>query len=319
MSNNNEHHQRYRIKSVATITGLSTHALRKWEERYDLIQPIRSENGYRTFSEEDVQLLLFITTKLKDGESIGQVAQAGSALLREAMQQVPANLSLIPSVYQTDTQELLQAAREQNINGINQKFDHWIRSIGLQEAIVKVIFPLLQLIGDLWHQGGISISGEHCVSQLVRQYLLTAIKQERSPDKAPAIVACVPGDYHEIPPLTATFFLQQLGWQGTYLGPNVSFDILQTALHRKLPQLMILSCMMEPAEDTVHNWVQHIIRDIQPQCVVAVGGVGLSSYLGLFKEHGIPYLQKIQDVNLFTPNSRMPNSVNMRFIPSSIA
>ena len=73
MSNTNGHQQRYRIKSVANITGLSTHALRKWEERYDLIYPIRTTNGYRTFSEEDIQLLLFIKTKLKDGESIGQV------------------------------------------------------------------------------------------------------------------------------------------------------------------------------------------------------------------------------------------------------
>ena len=59
-------------------------------------------------------------------------------------------------------------------------------------------------------------------------------------------------NYHEIAPLTATLFLQNLGWHSTFLGPNVSFEILQTALRRKQPQLMILSCMLEPTEDLVY-------------------------------------------------------------------
>lgn len=303
MSNTNGHQHQYRIKSVANITGLSTHALRKWEERYNLIQPIRSHNGYRTFSEEDIQLLLFIKTKLKEDQSIGQVAQMGSAVLRKAMNQMPLPLSLIPPPFQPDVEGLVRAARQPNPEKIQHKLDHWIKYLSLEEAMMKIIFPVLQLVGELWHQGGISISGEHYVSQLVRQYLLTAIKQNSSGEKPQCIVACVPGDYHEIAPLTATLFLQNLGWQGTFLGPNVSLDILQTALHRKLPQLMILSCMLEPTQDNVCSWIQRITQDLQPQCKVVVGGAGFSSYEELLTQNEIPYLQNIQDINSFTPQS----------------
>ena len=195
MFNRNGSQQRYRIKTVATITGLSTHALRKWEERYDLIHPIRSTNGYRIFSEEDIQLLLFIQTKLKDGQSIGQIAQTGSVILREAMQQTPFSLSLIPPPFQQDVENLIQAARQDNSERIQHILDRWIQHLSLQEAMMKIIFPVLQLVGDLWHQGGISISGEHAVSQLVRQYLLTATKPNSSGDKPQSIVACVP---HEL-------------------------------------------------------------------------------------------------------------------------
>ena len=51
--------QGYRIKSVAKFTGLSTHAIRKWEERYQLLTPVRSENGYRLYFEDDIQLLMY--------------------------------------------------------------------------------------------------------------------------------------------------------------------------------------------------------------------------------------------------------------------
>lgn len=305
MSNTNGHEQRYRIKSVAHITGLSTHALRKWEERYELIDPIRSANGYRTFSEEDIQLLLFIKTKLKDGEAIGRVAQAGSTALRKAMQQTPFSLSLIPPPFHQDVQALIHAARHHHPDRIQHTLDQWIKYLTLQEAMMKIIFPVLQLVGDLWHQGGISISGEHYVSQLVRQYLLTAVKQGTSGDKPQCIVACVPGDYHEIAPLTAALCLQNLAWHATFLGPNVSFEILKTALRRKQPQLMILSCMLEPAQDIVCSWIEYLTEHIQPHCSIAVGGAGLSSYATIFNQHDIRYLHTIQDINLFTPNTRI--------------
>ncbi len=311
MSNTNGYQQRYRIKSVANITGLSTHALRKWEERYDLIYPSRSTNGYRTFSEEDIQLLLFIKTKLKDGESIGQVAQAGSASLREAMQQAPLPLSQISAPFHQDVHTLIHAARHHHPDRIQHTLDQWIRYLSLQEAMMKIIFPVLQLVGDLWHQGGISITGEHYISQLVRQYLLTATKQDTSGDKPQSIVACAPGDYHEIAPLTATLFLQNLGWDGTFLGPNVSFEILQTALRRKQPQLIILSCMLEPAEDIVCSWIERLHQDIQPHCAVAVAGAGLFSYENLFEQQGIPYLRTIKDVDVFTPNTQAIHRTNL--------
>ena len=310
MSNTNGHPQRYRIKSVATITGLSTHVIRKWEERYHLLQPHRSANGYRTFTEEDIQLLLFIKAKLIDGESIGELARSGSAYLCQAMQQMPINVLDIPPAYQKDAEELIQAARKQIPDRVKQPLEEWANKIGLKNSMVKIIFPLLQVIGDLWHRGGISISGEHCVSQLVRQQLLAALRPESSQSSAQAIVACVPEDYHEIAPLTVTLFLQHLGWEGTYLGPNVSFDVLKMALRRKQPQLMILSCTMEPPEKTIKNWLKDIIHTIQPKCQVVTGGTGFFSYAELLKQHSIPYLQNIQDINMFPPKHGVANHPN---------
>ncbi len=307
----------YRIKAVASTTGLSTHVIRKWEERYHLVQPHRSNNGYRVFSEEDIQLLLFIKTKLAAGASIGQLARTGPAKLRQAMQQTPLDLSPIPTPYRKDAKLLLEAARHQHLDGIKKKLEHWILSMGLQEAMMKLIFPILKLIGDQWHQGGISISGEHRVSQLVRQHLLSAIRQNLPSNNPRAVVACVPGDYHEIAPLTATMFLQNLGWQGTYLGPNVSFEVLQMALRRKQTPLMILSCIIEPDTETFYSWLQEIIQHLVPHTTVALGGAGLLSYKTLLKQYSISYLRTIQDLTMFSRNNHSVLTSDVRFLQSS--
>ncbi len=99
MSNQPEQAQKFRIKSVANTTGLSTHVIRKWEERYQLLHPQRGPNGYRLFTDDDMQLLLYLKSQLDHGESIGQLAQAGEDNLRHSMQNVPMNLSGIPRIY----------------------------------------------------------------------------------------------------------------------------------------------------------------------------------------------------------------------------
>ena len=49
-----------------------------------------------------------------------------------------------------------------------------------------------------------------------------------------------------------------------YLGPNVSFEMLKMALHRKHAQLMILACNIEPEEKTLQSWLQDITQHLQP-------------------------------------------------------
>jgi MerR family transcriptional regulator, light-induced transcriptional regulator len=307
MSNQPEQAQKYRIKSVANTTGLSTHVIRKWEERYHLLHPQRGPNGYRLFTDDDMQLLLYLKSQLDHGESIGQLAQAGEDDLRHSMQHVPMNLSGIPRIYWNDIQETIRAARRQDRTAITTMFENWIGRLGLERALDIMIFPLLRLIGELWHQGGISLRGEQSVSRLVRQYLINILREEPPPGRPHAFIACVPGDFHEIGPLTAALLLRHMGWHSIYLGPNVSFDMLKMALRRKHAQLMILACMIKPEEKTIQSWLRDITQHLQPSCAVMVGGPGFAPYAQLLSTHNISYCNQIQDVKALQPRTRIPD------------
>ncbi len=287
---------RYRIKSVANITGLSTHLIRKWEKRYSLFHLERGANGYRTFTEEDIQFLLYLKHQLDKGQTIGQLAQTGRDDLRKSMNRLGLDDSILPGHVRQDAKALIQAARKNDVKTVKTHLSNWITQLGLAEALASIIFPLLQVVGDLWHKGGISISGEHHISQLVRQYILISIQEVPTSGTIPALVACVPGDYHEIGPLATTLVLQNNGWHSTYLGPNMSFEVLQMALRRRHAQLMILSCILEPAPDTVKSWIRTIVQDIQPLCQVMVGGEGFSRYAQELETHHIHYLRTIDEV-----------------------
>ena len=316
MSNISNDSQKYRIKSVASTTGLSAHVIRKWEERYHLVHPQRGPNGYRLFTEDDIQFLLYLKSQLDHGESIGQLAQAGEHELRQSMHHVPLNLSGIAPLYWNDTQEMIRLARHQDLRAITTMIEKWINHMGLEKALDSIIFPLLRLIGELWHQGGMSLREEQSVSRLVRQHLINVLREEPPLGGPHALIACVPGDFHEIAPLTAAVLLRGLGWHSIYLGPNVSFEMLEMALRRKQTQLILLACNLEPEEETIRFWVRNITRYLQPSCTVMVGGPGFKPYAPLLRTHNIAYFSQVQDVKTLQQRTGMGESARA-FHPSS--
>ncbi|MAW29955.1 MAG: hypothetical protein CMP98_14235 [Gammaproteobacteria bacterium] len=64
----------YTIGTVARITGLSTHVLRKWEARYGLIEPVRSTTGRRRYSPDDLTKLRSLATLVHRGHAISELA-----------------------------------------------------------------------------------------------------------------------------------------------------------------------------------------------------------------------------------------------------
>ena len=309
MSSHTDHAQTYRIKQVARTTGLSTHVIRKWEARYQLFHPQRGPNGYRHFTQDDIQLLLYLKSQLDNGESIGQLAQAGEHNLRASMHHVPLDLSGIPPGHWHEVRDIIRFARHQEGQALTLMLERWISQRGLERALHSLIFPLLRLIGDLWHQGGISQRGEEIVSRSVRQHLITVLRKESHSQGPHALIACVPGDFHEIGPLTAAVLLGDMGWQCLYLGPNVSFDMLKAALRRKQAQLMILGCLIEPDTHTVQSWLQTLTKDLQPFCQVAAGGPGFKPYAHLLSTHHILYVSQVQDVKSLQPETHIPDTL----------
>ena len=64
----------YNITQVADMTGLSKQVIRKWEERYGIVQPKRLDNGYRIYSKNEVSTLLYVKSLIDKGQTVKQAA-----------------------------------------------------------------------------------------------------------------------------------------------------------------------------------------------------------------------------------------------------
>ena len=65
-----------RIGELSRRLGVSDHVLRAWENRYGLLQPVRSPGGFRLYSEADEWRIRRMQAYLADGLSAAEAARA---------------------------------------------------------------------------------------------------------------------------------------------------------------------------------------------------------------------------------------------------
>lgn len=80
---------KYKIKTIAALTGVNPTLLRAWERRYGFLEPVRVSSHHRLYTEEDLTVLLRIQGMLNGGLSIGEVAALGRAQLLSGEVQPP--------------------------------------------------------------------------------------------------------------------------------------------------------------------------------------------------------------------------------------
>src|SRR4051794_40385577 len=69
-----------RIGAFAQRVGVSPELLRAWERRYDLLHPIRTEGGFRLYTNEDAERIARMKTALDEGYSAAEAAQRAVSL-----------------------------------------------------------------------------------------------------------------------------------------------------------------------------------------------------------------------------------------------
>lgn len=316
MSNVAENPEGFRIKTVSQITGLSPHLIRKWEQRYALLSPDRTPNGYRRYREEDLQLLLYIKAQIICGKSIGHLASQGIAVLREAMSDGRVENLGVPENLRQDCMTLIQSAQQGSMGSVEKKVHGFIQRLGIDSALKDVFFPILRAVGDLWHRGQISISGERGITQTIRRYLVEANRLLNRQTGSLAIIACFPNDYHEIGAMTAVRVLHQQGWRTTYLGPDSGIDLIHLACQRRQSKLVVLSCVVEPSEEDMKDLIDKISSKLLPLCPVLIGGKGASLFIDWLEQRGIRFIQDVQDLEHTKIDSL---SIDHSFSPSTIS
>jgi DNA-binding transcriptional MerR regulator len=83
-----EDREYYEISAVSRFTGLSTHVLRVWEKRYDVVEPERTDSGRRRYSRTDVTKLTLLKALVDSGHTISSIADLDISALEHRLSEV---------------------------------------------------------------------------------------------------------------------------------------------------------------------------------------------------------------------------------------
>jgi len=258
-----------RIGELARRTGTSPELLRAWEQRYHLLEPSRSSGGFRLYSDEDEARVLTVKRLIADGLSAAEAARAtlgGEAIPDAEVGSIAASLA----------GDLRAALDRFDEVGANEVFDRLLAALSVETVLQDVLLPYLRILGDRWARGEASVAQEHFASALIRGRLLGLARGWGAGSGPALVLACPPGEEHDLGLIMFGIVVSRRGWRVTYLGQDTPFATIEEAVAAVDPQLVVLA--VSAGTDLTVN--EGAIRKLAERVAVAVGGAGMTEAEG---------------------------------------
>jgi len=254
---------RLRIGELSRRVGVSPELLRAWETRYGLVDPERTPGGLRLYSSEDERRVREMRRQIATGLSAAEAA-------RVALRPPAAQVSVEPLLSQLD--RALTALDEPTAQAT---LDHTFESLDLETALGQVILPFLHDLGERWATAERSVGQEHFASNVIGGRLRTLARGWGDGAGPRALLACPPGEQHELGLLCFGLLLRNRGWRVAYLGAETPTSDIATAITELSPELVVLgSIEAQRFLDAVDG-----IRELSTRARLAIGGAGASEAL----------------------------------------
>ena len=140
---------------------------------------------------------------------------------------------------------------------------------------LEVLTPALHEIGERWAAGRLSVAAEHFASVITHRVLTLLGERMRVPprDGRLAVVACTPGELHELGALMIADFLEAEAWEVLRLGASMPVDALAELVAEERPDVVALSTAMGDRLEGAADALQ-ALGEVRPRPLIVVGGSG---------------------------------------------
>jgi MerR family transcriptional regulator, light-induced transcriptional regulator len=212
-----------RIGELSRRSGVSPELLRAWERRYRLLSPTRSPGGLRLYSLEDLERVRLMRHHLARG-----LAAAEAAALASELPLATAGVDTPLADAKDELAEALDAFDEPRAHAV---LDSLLATATIDTVLASVVLPYLHELGERWELGEVSVAQEHFASAVLRGRLL-GLARGWGRGLGPRIVlACAPGEQHDLGVIAFGIALRARGWRIVYLGADTPLTSVADAAH----------------------------------------------------------------------------------------
>jgi len=215
----------FTIRDIENLSGIKAHTWRIWEQRYAIGIAQRRESNHRFFDNENLKHILRIASLYHSGVKISKIATLGPEEIKEMA------LSMLPKENgEFYINKLIESSLDLDEEKFEQIFNDALTEMGIEETILKVIYPFQEKIGVLWLTDHLIPAQEHFTSNIIRQKLTIAIDSIpffKNTTKKEIVLFTPSYERHEIPLLFIHFLLKNNGNKVIYFGSNTSLESIE--------------------------------------------------------------------------------------------
>jgi DNA-binding transcriptional MerR regulator len=221
---------RVRIGELSRRTGVSVDLLRVWERRYGLLAPERTAGKQRLYSVADEQRIRAMQGHLAGGLSPAEAAR------------LVTNSGVPGAATAAELGErLVDALDEVDEARTHAALDRLFAELGVEGALRDVLMPYLRALGDRWARAEVSVAEEHFASRLLQARLLGLARGWEGGPGPRALLACPPGEEHDLALISYGIALSRRRWSITYLGASTPIGALLDMARTLEVQVVVLA------------------------------------------------------------------------------
>lgn len=259
---------RLRIGELSKRVGESPELLRAWESRYGLVDPERTAGGLRLYSEGDERRVRAMRRHIDAGLSASEAARLAKLGGEPAVRPEPVTLGETDATLRANFEALDEPAAQVTL-------DQLLTAFGLRPALQEVIMPFLNRLGERWANAEVSVAQEHFASHVIGGRLRSLARGWGDGVGPLALLACPPGELHDLGLVAFGLALRERGWRIAYLGPDTPIADLALSATELSPAIIVLAAVVpERFLDSAEE-----ITTLATQRRVGLAGAGSSTAL----------------------------------------
>ena len=142
---------------------------------------------------------------------------------------------------QRRAQELRRALDDLDEGAAQSALDGVLAEFSTETVLTNLVLPYLRELGERWASGEASVGQEHFASQLIRGRLLGLARGWDRGAGPRALLACAPGEQHDLGLIALGVALRARGWRITYLGQDTPLETLAESARLLGPLAIVIS------------------------------------------------------------------------------
>ncbi len=160
-------------------------------------------------------------------------------------------------------------------SSVHAILDETFEAFSIDVVLRDLIFPTLRRVGTEWRRGRLEISQEHFASHLIRGRLLSLARLWGRGAGPLALLACAPGEAHDISLLAFGLLLRSHGWRVLFLGADTPISTVMDAAQRTHPAATVFASFNSSRLEAQFDALEHLSR----MTPVALSGPGVPETL----------------------------------------
>ncbi|MGI9105585.1 MAG: B12-binding domain-containing protein [Pyrinomonadaceae bacterium] len=264
-------------KEVARILGASEASIKRWADR-GLLPSEKTAGGHRRFRPQDVAV--FQRGKIHHIES----SVGGSPLILSSEHGHTETVAAAARRPGMSDEALAESLFDALVGGQAEEVsallvNSYLHGRGIAFIFDRQLAAAMRKIGDLWHQGSLTVTQEHLATRAAIRALqtLSSVIEPHEARHSLALCCGVEDDFHELPVHCTELLLKHDGWEVISLGPHTPFYVLTELVLLLNPQLIcVASTILSHLDRAVREYKELREAADRVGAVIVLGGAGFA-------------------------------------------